>query len=626
MLKKAPVFLLGVMIFIAGCSSSSDFYSEAETLKVTPEIGQAPERIQLPQGWSKETRKKFWFTSQGSRIIPYTWFTWLEQSDSLDLFREAKHIEMLRYLPVNSSSENPSGLPIGFVAAHDKKTDQAWVGMTCAACHTNQLDYNGNKFLIEGAPTLGNFVLFYSRLVEALHETNKDDSKFDRFAKNVLADNYTQSAADKLRASLSSVAAAATERLVVNRLPKGYPSDFTSYARLDAFGNIQNAGTAFALHDLENRHAPDGPVSYPFLWGTHQSDVVQWNASAPNIPVIGPLARNVGEVIGVFGDLSMDEAPWWERLLGIKVSYSSNVDIEGLGRLESWVKTLRSPQWPAEYFPAIDLAKADKGEALFASDCAECHQVIARDQEGEHYTAKKVPVNEIGTDPTTAWNADRRCAQTLLLEGTKESVLFGKKFSSQAAAISIPVNGAVGVILSHPKASLEAGLRPTKTDSTEPSVASAPSDEAALDEAVDNHDKSVEDYITQYFNERDAESTRHSLQSGEQSCGDPDKKLVYKGRPLNGIWATAPYLHNGSVPTLWELLREGSQRADRFWVGSREFDPVNVGYKTSEGLNEFHVKDEQGKIRPGNSNLGHEYGTRWTDEQKWAVIEYMKSL
>lgn len=635
MLKLSSVFLLSTLIYLAGCSPTHTVHSETESLTLTPQIGTAPERIQLPQGWDQETRKKFWFTSQGSRIIPYSWFTWLEQANSRVLFRDAKHMEMLRYLPVNSSRKNPSGLPIGFVAAHDNKTNQAWVGMTCAACHTNQLDYNGDKFLIDGAPTLANFVLFYSRLVDALNDTNKDSSKFDRFAKNVLADNYTRGAAGELRMALSSVTLAAAERLAVNDLPKGYPSDFTSYARLDAFGNIQNAGTAFALHDLANKNTPNGPVSYPFLWGTHQSDVVQWNASAPNTPVIGPLARNIGEVIGVFGNLSIDKASWWKRLLGIQVSYSSNVDIEGLGRLESWVKTLRSPQWPVEYFPAIDARKAANGAELFAADCAGCHQVIPRDQEGQKYTANKTPVNDIGTDPVTAWNADRHCAQTLLLEGTKKEILFGDKFAAEAAAISIPVNGAIGVILSDPKKSLEAGLRSLRTQSSSansdvglavPKTSSANENEAALDKAVDRHDTSVRDYVTQHLEARQVISSSASNNVSEHACGDPDAELVYKGRPLNGIWATAPYLHNGSVPSLWELLRQGSDRTDRFWVGSREFDPVNVGYKTSEGLNEFRVNDDQGKIRPGNSNRGHEYGTQWTAEQKWAVVEFMKAL
>lgn len=631
------ILVFGVVMTGGAYSSSSGFHSAAGSIDVVPEVGPIPERIELPQGWGNDIRKKFWFTSQGSRIVPYRWFTWLEQPNSSELFRDAKHMEMLRYLPVSSSPENPAGLPIGFVAATDKKTKQPWVGMTCAACHTNQLDYKGKKFLIEGAPTLANFVLFYSRLVEALNETNLDDAKFERFAKKVLTQSYSKPSARKLRQQLASVALGAAQRLTVNDLPAPFPKDFTSYARLDAFGNIQNAGTAFALHDLANKNVPNGPVSYPFLWGTHQSDVVQWNASAPNTPVVGPLARNVGEVVGVFGNLSMQKASWWKRVLGIKVSYTSNVDIEGLGRLESWVKTLRSPEWPSQFLPPIDAVKAGSGAELFAGECASCHQVIPRSKEGDKYTACKTPVDIIGTDPVTAENASRRMAKTLILDGTHKEILVGDKFGPEAAAIEIPVNGSLGIILKHPKESLEAGLRPIRTHSSAPRgsaiLQTAEVDEDALDSHVESHKTSVENYVSEYFRVRDAlkhapsDAAAGTARGGEVDlCGNPNKELVYKARPLNAIWATAPYLHNGSVPNLWELLKKGEDRSDSFWVGSREFDPVNVGYVTSEGLNEFKVKDAQGQVMPGNSNQGHEYGSEWTDEQKWAVIEYMKTL
>jgi hypothetical protein len=613
---KAIVFAI-IMLTVAGCSSSTDFHSQVGTHKVIAEVGDVPERIELPQGWSQQLRENFWFTSQGSRILPYSWFTWLEQPNSQELFRDAKHFELLRYLPAKSSADNRSGLPIGFAMANDAESNQAWVGMTCAACHTNQIDYNGNKLLIEGAPTLGNFVLFYSRLVDALNQTYKDDAKFERFANKLLSDKYSVAAASQLHSTLSSVSLAAAERLMVNQLPEGYPSDFTSYGRLDAFANIQNAGTAFALHDLSNKNSPDGPVSYPFLWGTHQSDVVQWNASAPNTPVVGPLARNVGEVIGVFGDLSMDQAPWWRRLIGIDVAYSSAVDIERLGHLESWVKTLRSPEWPSAYFPKVDEIKAAKGAELFAGECQQCHQVIQRDHEGDKYIANKTPISELGTDPITARNADRHCAQTLLLEGTKKAVLFGDKFASETTAISIPVNGAIGVILNNPTESLKAGLRPDRTHSE--ALSGGDND---LDRAVETHGTSLQDHLQQHISDRNGLSTAQ----GREACGSADTKLVYKGRPLNGIWATAPYLHNGSVPTLWELLRKGPERTDRFWVGSREFDPVRVGFKASEGLSEFRVNDDQGQVYRGNSNLGHDYGTHWSDQEKWSVIEYMKTL
>jgi hypothetical protein len=100
----------------------------------------------------------------------------------------------------------------------------------------------------------------------------------------------------------------------------------------------------------------------------------------------------------------------------------------------------------------------------------------------------------------------------------------------------------------------------------------------------------------------------------------------YKARPLNGIWATAPYLHNGSVPNLWELLKPESapEAADRrkpiFFVGNREFDPVDVGYRSDSGTFEFDTS------LPGNSNAGHEFGTNLPSEQRRELLEYLKSL
>ncbi|MDG2214822.1 MAG: hypothetical protein P8M70_13405, partial [Verrucomicrobiota bacterium] len=54
----------------------------------------------------------------------------------------------------------------------------------------------------------------------------------------------------------------------------------------------------------------------------------------------------------------------------------------------------------------------------------------------------------------------------------------------------------------------------------------------------------------------------------------------YKARPLNGVWATVPFLHNGSVPNLYELLSPVNERSKTFLLVSKEFDPVNVGFNT----------------------------------------------
>jgi mono/diheme cytochrome c family protein len=608
-----------ILLSLVGCAglyTEHEWYSDAEKISPLESATPVPTRISLEQAWDKETKQNFWFTSQGSQIIPYSWFTWLEVAESTDLFRSSEHMSYLGYLPMASSKLNPSSLPIGFALNQDKKGD-AWVGMTCAACHTNQLDYDGKQFLIEGAPTLANFVLFFDRLTQAMNKTNADPIKFQRFAKKVLGENYSVNSAAKLKTAFATMAFKIAQRQKVNDLPLDkYPKNFTSYARLDAFGNIQNEGTAFALHDVSNKNTPDGPVSYPFLWGTHQSDVVQWNASAPNTPVVGPLARNIGEVVGVFGGLSIEKAPFWKRLFGIKTQYSSSVDMLGLGQLETWVKALRSPQWPAQ-MPAIDLQKAASGSIIYQEQCASCHQVIAREDEKKRYDAVKTPVAVVGTDPITAWNAEFHQAKSLILKGSKEFILLGDKFKAETDAISVPVNGVVGIILKDPKTALKAGLMP-------------------LGENDKSRKKSLEEYARINLKKKKAIHDPTVNNTGLKQNGELNLAgLVYKARPLNGIWATAPYMHNGSVANLWETLQKPEMRQTRFWVGNRNFDPVRVGFvnqkaRASEHYpspsTQFQVLGKKGEIFPGNSNLGHDFGTDLNDKDKWALVEYMKTL
>jgi len=115
------------------------------------------------------------------------------------------------------------------------------------------------------------------------------------------------------------------------------------------------------------------------------------------------------------------------------------------------------------------------------------------------------------------------------------------------------------------------------------------------------------------------------------TSADPYASLLsYKARSLNGIWATAPYLHNGSVPTLYDLLlpkkrdkdpANGEYRPDKFRVGSREFDPYRVGLK-SDGYNGFLFDTSH----RSNSNAGHPWGTDLDKEKRLDLLEYLKSL
>jgi hypothetical protein len=105
-----------------------------------------------------------------------------------------------------------------------------------------------------------------------------------------------------------------------------------------------------------------------------------------------------------------------------------------------------------------------------------------------------------------------------------------------------------------------------------------------------------------------------------------DAGAAYESRVLHGIWATAPYLHNGSVPNLWELMLPPRRRAMTFKVGSRKFDPKTVGYATDESPYKSSAFLVDPQNLNGNGNSGHDYTSDLSDDDRWALVEYLKTL
>ena len=100
----------------------------------------------------------------------------------------------------------------------------------------------------------------------------------------------------------------------------------------------------------------------------------------------------------------------------------------------------------------------------------------------------------------------------------------------------------------------------------------------------------------------------------------------YANHPLDGIWARAPYLHNGAVPTLRDLLEPPERRPAVFYRGYDVYDRERVGFVATvaeEGGRMFFRYDTS---IPGNSNAGHTYGTALPDEDKQALVEYLKTF
>jgi hypothetical protein len=448
------------------------------------------------------------------------------------------------------------------------------------------LSYKGVEIRIDGAPAMTNLKLFQSAIGLSAFETLKFAPWFNRFADRVLGPNATDAARKALSAQLAVVLSGFQQ---IKDLEDSVEKDSVEegYGRLDALNRIGN--TVFAL-DLgapwmQRNYAPtSAPVHFPRVWDASWFTWVQYDGSIEQ-----PMVRNAGEALGLSAPVTLHGAAG--------DLFRSDVRVDTLYRTEQMLagsqptaKTgftgLRSPRWPSDILPPIDTALAGKGERLYAAICQGCHLApvstpafwssprwMPPNAAGESYLdVELVPITHVGTDPAQASGlANRRVAVPADLGITDTS--FGP---------------ALGQL--------------------------------------------VEKVITKYFDTRnppvppaDRERMNGNRPNGIQA------PLAYEVRPLDGIWATPPYLHNGSVPTLYDLLSPVSERPTLFYLGSREFDPVKVGLK----VDKFNGATPLDTTQPGNLATGHEFsntpgpgvvGRYLTPDERRALVEYLKTL
>ena len=562
--------------------------------------------VSLDQGWTTEIQQAYYFTDQGSRVIPYSWFLALEQVDNQELFRSNANVDSYRYLPAAKSDLNPDALPVGFVKNIDPKTKDEWVGFTCAACHTGQISYKNVQMRIDGGPALADFESFNADMLAALIVTYEQQDKFDRFASAVLGNNASTSQIAELREQLLTQTDLLDSRFLLNRPTEDQPN--WGYARLDGIGAILNQILAdFNGLSTTGGQAADAPTSYPFIWGTPQSDVVQWTGFTPNGPTsYGHIIRNGVEVLGVYGQLDIPNDTDAKY-------YSSSINIKNLGELEKWAGELRSPVWPAEYFPPIDSALAAKGSEHYQELCIDCHQVIPREEEGKSYRSVLTPLSEVGTDSTELDNMVRPRAAGKYA-GRKTFVIAGPVIGEQTSVFGPLLNAVSGAMLEHPEESIAAAAAGVSTiELNADGSGYRPVTPPTFKEAILKHAEIYETVFTK------------RLEAAAAGEGQGENFLVYKARPLNGIWATAPFLHNGSVPNLFELLLPVAERSKEFYLGSYEYDPVKVGFDSEASKQGSKAFKFDTRLK-GNSNSGHEYGAELSETERKELLEYLKSI
>ncbi|MBK8631586.1 MAG: hypothetical protein IPN84_15750 [Sphingomonadales bacterium] len=599
-----------------------------------------------PQGWSEKDRADWYDISQGSRMMPYAWWSALEQPDGTAAFGDPAYIESFGYLPPRAGAKYP--VPTGFALDRqadadfkvtglrwyagqkgDKDNAEIWIGMNCAACHTAEVSYKGQAIRVDGGPSLGDYQAFVEAMDKAVAQTLADGARFGRFAAKVLAGKDTPDNRALLKTALASFDAWEKKVDRQNETPLRY-----GFARVDAFGHIFNKVALYNQADPQMTNASDAPVSYPFLWNISKQVRVQWNGVVKNEPLKGPggefdygaLGRNAGEVIGVFGEVLTHPREANAGLL--PKGYKSSVMTENLIWIENHLTKLKAPAWPAA-FPAINETLRKRGDELFDQKCASCH--LPKDKwetEGKRTKTQGIErmsyLRDMGADMTDPWmacNAATYEAKTGVLQGTPRGFLGKKELLGDTAPLAAQLGTTVIGSLVDQKGRIIEGAVETWLGLDARAKTRIPGDFTTM-------------VVRAKRDSRLAFCTGGApTKPDELARWNAVKDLLgYKARPLDGIWATAPYLHNGSVPTLYHLLLPPAERPKRFWLGSRDYDAEMLGYvwesKPASGRAwEFVAVGADGKAVDGNGNQGHDYGVSGlsVDDRK-ALLEYLKSL
>jgi hypothetical protein len=566
-LPKAKVVTGAIFVLLAA--------GAVATFSLAQEAAPKDKVIKLNQGWSDEDRLRYYFTSQGSAVMPYDLFLNLEEAGSAELFRSDKAAETFGLIPEPADPKyNPDGLPIGIAKAvvTDGRWKGEWAGITCAACHNSELKYKGARIRIDGGAPSFDLVGFVRALYEALEATAANPEKFERLAARLHRSDANAKA--ELKSHLDTAIAELhyyETRTTLTLFPIGP-------GRIDALSEIHNRLTSVAARIPENWVAGLAPTKPPSLWDAPQSAWVQWSGS-----VADALNRNATEAIGVFAKLDLVSKTPEEGL------FESTLDLKGQIEIEKLLRRLAPPKWPEAVLGPIDQHKAAQGAALFVVNCSECHSVSphrwsAPLANGKRYIENAlVPLDVVGTDPMQfrAPNFDRS-------PGTITGAL-SPYLDTPYTGSALATFGEVNKVVTRNMVELTR--------------------------------------IRQGLTANDIADARGAATPVSKGPHQP----VYKAGPRDGIWAAGPFLHNGSVPNLYELLLPAAERSKAFYLG-RDFDPVKVGVDTSGNSGKYLFDTSL----VGNSNAGHSFedgpmtkgviGRGFSDAERWELIEYLKSI
>lgn len=654
LLKTAALLLVSVFVLTSLLSLVAILYPYSQI----PDLQVVDEVLYPDQGWGSgldaANRQAFYYTAQGAGLkdMRYSWFVNLEMPWGRRRFAEPDHLRRYGFIVDPPTAANPDQLPVGFSKHFDAQLNETLLDVTCAACHTGQLHVTRNgrttAVRVDGGQAMHAFTTstaghFLPMMMASMASTALNPFKFNRFADRVLGPGGGGRMAlhREFRGVIGEFLHLAwTER------SRGLVPTEEGFGRTDALARISN--TVFGDNlDPRNYVVGNGPVSFPPVWNIWKFDWVQYNAS-----VSQPMARNIGEAMGVGAKYALLDR--YGRPLPPDQRFRSTALVENLHRIELNLRHLQPPQWPAAFGP-VDTARAAQGKALFDQHCVMCHgphiappdlklrNAPLKTAADPEWIMKTLCVDDIGTDPNAALNFSRwtidltrtgltaddlRTVARINLEPYKEREIayLDAELAQQRAAPTSNESAARIRQLEQQLAGLDAAIA-AQLSRLDP--ARVPAGAALSYLGVMIRENAYRDL--KYTPEQRAD------RDGFGMLDMPQVLAAYKPRPLAGEWATPPYLHNGSVPTIYDLLSPVSERPKTFVIGGREFDTERLGLARVVGRG--FVFDT---AKSGNSNRGHEFndgyvpwtagqgpqhgliGPKLTPDERLAIIEHLK--
>lgn len=606
----------------------------------------APPALLVNSGLNKDERLVFYHLAEGSEIFPLKWLMALESARTGRSF-----MENLGRFGLIDNELNPGGLPVGLTAEQTRDlrfSNVRMVGVNCAACHVGQLEYRGARLRVDGGPGRFDIESFYAELAESAARTIRNPARFvafmKRYAKLPKDPNPIPNLADALQ-----LAETTAERF--EQTP-----DFESLKRSSNTTDrrLAEAVELLAEEATKPEHAGDSPSGRPYSLrsepgGSEELDSVNWSDSQLEARIKDKFARLkdrfLGHVQGPAAGGDQERAVLEDtfttfRLISNRVSFIRNLNQskkaggtpDGFGRTDAFArlrvvllgkKHVHSHTAPVDYPHLWGM-----GEARWLHWDGNTNAAMERNIGqalglGASFSDSKfdssVRVRNLHTLETLARKVQPPAwPETMFGKLDHDRVRRGRELYALRCANCHQPEAVAGAKRTEYRLFdlKEIGTDPNRIQNFLRKVDGQPFS-AVIAEVLGKIKRKA------YQAEQPAVDAMREF-DWDDRMEKPEWRTTsqYTARPLTGVWATAPYLHNGSVPSLYDLLLPAKDRPVKFATGHREYDPVKVGYvqHVEKPASVFDTKLD------GNSNRGHEFGTDLSESDRASLLECLKSL